>query len=118
MSIFRQSFGCGAWYDRKKLFYKIQLEESTCLSAVVKSTSTTYYRGLQVSVFEASSENCASLTCLKEGGVERSEADGLLSQVSFKAVSGKMYYLMVLDEEVSGQYFSAGQNLYARSHLS
>lgn len=101
--IFRQAFGCGAWFDRKKIFYSIQFEEPTCLTAVVQSTRTTHYRGLQVSVFEAVSANCTSITCVKEGYPYHSEQEGFSSMVSFKAVAQKLYYLIVMDEEVSNE---------------
>ena len=94
------------------MFYSIQFEESTCLSASVQSTRTTHYRGLQISVFEASATNCTNLLCIKEGYWFHSEQEGTSSIVSFKAVAQKLYYLIVMDEEVSSKLCVFGRDAF------
>jgi len=96
IAVSQQLLGCGVYSGRKNLYYKLRLENASCLSVSVKSTGSNNYRGLRVSLFESLSDSCAFLSCLKEG-VQSSGS----SHLSFKALSQKTYYIVVSDDRYS-----------------
>lgn len=87
----RLSFGEGMFV---RILFVVSIPTAS-LTIHIKSTRS-YYRGLTLSVFSASTGNCTGLSCLKQG-VYSSDSS---SYVSFKALSQITYYIIVSDDRV------------------